>query len=290
MKRGHAGNQRSGSPRARDVLRGRAGGVASSARPDGDLTAVAPFDVSEFLTTAGSSRKIVSFRRGQVIFRQGDAADAVLFIQSGTVKLSVVSDRGKEAVIAVLGPGAFFGEGVLTGAPCRLGHATAMDACAVLVIGKREMARRLASERSLASRFMAHLLARNVRVEADLVDQLFNSSERRLARALLLLARYGTDHASLRTLPKVSQETLAEMVGTTRSRVNFFMNKFRRLGFVEYNGDIRVHASLVNVILHDEGPGRFQEPDTASPPPGAAVGGHGPGRPRRAPAAPAARR
>ncbi len=163
----------------------------------------------------------------------------------------MVSERGKEAVVAVLGPGFFFGEGALTGAPRRLGHAIAMEASAVLVIDKDEMGRRLSEHPTLASRFISHLLARNIRVEADLVDQLFNSSEKRLARALLLLARYGTEEAPHRTLPRISQEVLAEMVGTTRSRVNLFMNKFRRLGFLEYNGGIKVHSSLLSVVLHD---------------------------------------
>jgi CRP-like cAMP-binding protein len=172
-------------------------------------------------------------------------------VQQGEVE--VLHRRGdKEFCLAVLGPGAFFGEGALTGTPCRLGHAIALESSAVLVIDKDEMTERLAGEPSLAARFISHLLARNARVESDLVDQLFNSSERRLARALLLLARYGTEHAPHRTLPRVSQETLAEMVGTTRSRVNFFMNKFRRLGFVEYNGEIKVHGALLNVVLHDD--------------------------------------
>lgn len=210
------------------------------------------FDVETFLATAGVSRTIARYRPSEPIFRQGEEASAVMFVQSGTVKLSVVSQRGKEAVVAVLGPGAFFGEGALTGAPRRLGHATALERCAVLVIDRDEMTQRLADEPALASRFIAHLLARNVRVEADLVDQVFNSSERRLARALLLLARYGTEHAPYRTLPRISQEVLAGMVGTTRPRVNYFMNKFRRLGFVEYNGEIKVHHSLVNVVLHDD--------------------------------------
>ena len=232
----------------------------------------ADFDLDEFLGTAGASRRIVTYRRGQAIFHQGDPADAVLFIQSGTVKLSVVSDRGKEAVVAVLGPGAFFGEGALTGTPRRLGHATALDSVAVLAIERDEMTQRLAGEPSLASRFIEYLLARNVRVEADLVDQLFNLSERRLARVLLLLARYGTEHAPHRTLPKVSQEMLAEMVGTTRSRVNFFMNKFRRLGFVEYNGEIKVHSSLLNLVLHDDTLRHGTDPD--APAPAAARAGH----------------
>ena len=209
------------------------------------------FDVQEFLGTAGLSRRIAKYRRGQSIFRQGDAASTVLYVQAGSVKLSVVSQRGKEAVVAVLGPGLFFGEGALTGAPRRLGHATAMEASAVLVVDKDEMTHRLSQQPALASRFIAHLLVRNIRVEADLVDQLFNSSEKRLARALLLLARYGTEEAPHRTVPKISQEVLAEMVGTTRSRVNFFMNKFRKLGFVEYNGGIKIHNSLLSVVLHD---------------------------------------
>ena len=209
------------------------------------------FDVQAFLGTAGLSRKIVKYRRGQAIFRQGGDADTVLYVQTGSVKLSVVSERGKEAVVAVLGPGAFFGEGALTGAPRRLGHATALEASAVLMIGKNEMAQRLSEHPNLASRFMTHLLERNIRIEADLVDQLFNSSEKRLARALLLLARYGTEETPHRTLPRISQEVLAQMVGTTRSRVNFFMNRFRKLGFVEYDGRIRVHNSLLSVVLYD---------------------------------------
>lgn len=210
------------------------------------------FDVPEFLGSPGLARRVRKYRAGQVIYRQGDSAEAVLFIQSGTVKLSVVSGRGKEAVVAVLEAGAFFGEGALTGGSRRLSQATAIESSTVLDIDKDEMAKRLADHTALASRFIEHLLVRNIRVEADLVDQLFNSSERRLARTLLLLARYGTDEAPHKTLPKISQEVLAEMVGTTRSRVNFFMNKFRRLGFVEYTGSgiIRVHQSLVGVVLH----------------------------------------
>lgn len=209
------------------------------------------FDVEAFLGTAGLSRRIARYRRGQAIFRQGGDADSVLYLQTGSVKLSVVSDKGKEAVVAVLGPGCFFGEGALTGAPRRLGHATALEACTVLVVGRDEMSRRLDEHPALASRFITHLLERNIRVEADLVDQLFNSSEKRLARALLLLARYGTAETPHRILPRISQEVLAQMVGTTRSRVNFFMNRFRKLGFVEYDGRIKVHSSLLNVVLHD---------------------------------------
>ena len=209
------------------------------------------FDVQAFLGTAGRSRRIARYRRGQTIFRQGDEADTVLYVQSGSVKLSVVSQKGKEAVVAVVGARCFFGEGALAGAPRRLGHAAALEPSAILVISKEEMARRLGEQPTLASRFIAHLLARNIRVEADLVDQLFNSSEKRLARVLLLLARYGTDEAPHWTLPRISQEVLAQMVGTTRSRVNYFMNRFRRLGFVEYDERIRVHSSLLSIVLHD---------------------------------------
>jgi CRP-like cAMP-binding protein len=209
------------------------------------------FDVKAFLGTGGRSRQVARYRRGQAIFRQGDEADSVLYVQNGSVKLSVVSEKGKEAVVAVIGPGCFFGEGALTGAPRRLGHATALEASNVLTIDKDEMAQRLTEHPTLASRFIAHLLARNIRVEADLVDQLFNSSEKRLARTLLLLARYGTEETPHRTLPKISQEVLAQMVGTTRSRVNYFMNRFRRLGFVEYDGRIRIHSSLLSIVLLD---------------------------------------
>jgi CRP-like cAMP-binding protein len=220
---------------------------ATKRRSDGDL----PFELRSFLDSAGVARRVVKYRSGQGIYRQGGAADTVMYVQSGGVKLSVVSKVGKEAVVAILGPGNFFGEGALTGAPVRLGNATAMEPSSVLVIGKDEMARLLHEHQTLSSRFIAHLLARNIRVEADLVDQLFNSSEKRLARALLLLARYGKQEDPHRTLPKISQEMLAEMVGTTRSRINFFMNKFRKLGFIEYNGGLRVHSSLLGVVLHD---------------------------------------
>lgn len=212
------------------------------------------FDLESFLNSSGLARRIRRLGGGRAIYRQGDPADSVLYVQSGTVKLSVVSGRGKEAVVAVVGAGAFFGEGALTGAPRRLSHATALEPCTLLEVEKREMARCLDDQPALAARFIEHLLARNIRVEADLVDQLFNSSERRLARALLLLARYGIEEAPHKTLPRISQEVLAEIVGTTRSRVNFFMNKFRRLGFVDYSGSgvIRVHQSLLGVVLHQE--------------------------------------
>ena len=208
------------------------------------------FDVQTFLDSAGVARKIAQYRRSAVIFSQGDPAADVFYIQEGSVKLSVLSRTGKEAVVAMLGPGDFFGEGCLAGQPRRMATASAMSPSAVLVVEKPQMIEVLHTQTSLAERFLSHMLARNIRIEEDLVDQLFNSSEKRLARALLLLARYGKDDQPLR-LPKLSQETLAEMVGTTRSRVNFFMNKFRDLGFIEYNGDIKVNSALLTVVLHD---------------------------------------
>jgi CRP/FNR family transcriptional regulator, cyclic AMP receptor protein len=212
----------------------------------------ATFDVQAFLDSAGAARKMVTYRRSDTIYSQGDACETVMYLQHGRVKLSVLSHAGKEAVVAVLGPGDFFGEGALADQSVRIGTATAMMDTAVLVIEKHEMMRVLREQHAFSERFIAHMLARNIRVEADLVDQLFNSSERRLARTLLLLARYGgKEGGDERVLPKVSQETLAEIVGTTRSRVNFFMNKFKKLGFIDYNGDITIHSSLVSVVLHD---------------------------------------
>jgi CRP/FNR family transcriptional regulator, cyclic AMP receptor protein len=209
------------------------------------------FDVQTFLDSAGAARKIVTYAHTDVVFSQGDACGTVMYLQYGRVKLSVLSHTGKEAVVAVLGPGDFFGEGALADQAVRIGTATAMTESTVLVIEKHEMIRVLHEQPAFSDRFIAHMLARNIRVEADLVDQLFNSSEKRLARTLLLLARYGKEGNHERVLPKVSQATLAEMVGTTRSRVNFFMNKFKKLGFIDYNGDITVHSSLVSVVLHD---------------------------------------
>lgn len=209
------------------------------------------FDVQDFLDSAGAARSIVRFGPGRVIFAQGARASSVFYIQDGRVKLSVLSAGGKEAVVAVLGQGDFFGEGCLAGQPVRMGTATALVPTTALRIQKREMQRALHDQPELSDRFIAHVLARNIRVEEDLVDQLFNSSEKRLARALLLLARYGKDDLPLRTLPRLSQETLAEMVGTTRSRVNFFMNKFRKLGFIEYNGTLKINSSLLSIVLHD---------------------------------------
>ncbi len=218
--------------------------VATLAQP------IPPFELKKFLDSAGIKRKITKYPRSAVVFAQGDPATDVFYVQLGSIKLSVLSRTGKEAVVAILGPGDFFGEGCLAGQARRMASASVLSASTILVIEKPQMLEMLHEEPALADRFLTHMLARNIRIEEDLVDQLFNSSEKRLARALLLLARYGKEDQPLR-LPKLSQETLAEMVGTTRSRVNFFMNKFRELGFIEYNGDIKVNSSLLTVVLHD---------------------------------------
>ncbi|MGB8474755.1 MAG: Crp/Fnr family transcriptional regulator [Candidatus Acidiferrum sp.] len=210
-----------------------------------------PFDPQVFLDTAGVSRKIAEFKRHESIYTQGDGADSVMYIQKGGVKLSVINGSGKEAVVAMFGPTDFFGEGCMAGQMVRMGTATAMTPTTILVIEKDELLRVLHTEQDLSDHFIRYMLAHNIQVEEDLVDQLFNSSEKRLARALLLLARYGKQDHPVRILPKVSQETLASMVGTTRSRVNFFMNKFRKLGFIEYNGKIKVNKSLLTVVLHE---------------------------------------
>ena len=202
-------------------------------------------------TRPESHERSWSIRAAEVIFRQGDPCKSVLYIQRGGVKLSVLSKTGKEAVVAMLGPGDFFGEGCLAGQAVRMGPATATESSTILLVNKAEMGSLLHQQHALSDRFIAHMLARNIRIEEDLVDQLFNSSEKRLARTLLLLARYGKHDAPVRAIPKVSQETLAEMVGTTRSRVNFFMNKFKRLGFIEYKDGLKVNNSLLTVILHD---------------------------------------
>ncbi len=212
---------------------------------------LAAFDLHEFLSSTNTTGTAAKYRRSAVIFSQGDPAATVLYIQQGSVKLSVLSRSGKEAVVAVLDAGAFFGEGCLAGQPRRMATARALTATTLLAVAKDDMTRMLHDQPSLADRFLTHMLARNIRIEEDLVDQLFNSSEKRLARTLLLLARYGQADKPQRMLPKLSQETLAEIVGTTRSRVNFFMNKFRDLGFIEYNGGIKVNSSLMSVILHD---------------------------------------
>jgi CRP-like cAMP-binding protein len=209
-----------------------------------------PFDPEVFLHAAGPSRNVTPYRRGAVVFAQGDAADDVKFLQDGAIKISIVARGGKEAVVGILGPGDFFGEGTLAGQARRIETATAIAPSSVLAIPTDVISRLLADEPPFAKRFLAHMLERNVRIEADLVDQLFNSSEKRLARALLLLERYGHGPAP-RALPRISQEVLAEMIGATRSRVNFFMNKFRKLGFIEYNGTLKVNASLLSVVLHD---------------------------------------
>lgn len=212
------------------------------------------FDVETFLNASGPGTRAVSFKASATIYSQGNPADAVLFVQKGNVRLSVLAGSGKEAVVGVIGPGNFFGEGALAGQPIRLGSATAMSACTVLIVPLQQMKRLLHEQHPLSERFLAHMLARNSRLEADLVDQLFNNSEKRLARTLLLLARYGKPDGPRHVLPKMSQEVLAEIVGTTRSRVNVFMNKFRRLGFIEYNGDIVVHHALLSVVLLDTPP------------------------------------
>jgi CRP-like cAMP-binding protein len=209
------------------------------------------FDVKLFLDSAGLGRKVAKFRAKQTVFVQGDPAIQVMYIQEGGAKLTVVNKTGKEAVVAILGPGDFLGEGCLAGQTNYLVTATTISPTSVLVIERNEMIRALHEEHAFSDRFIAYMLGRNIRVEADLIDQLFNSSEKRLARTLLLLARYGASGHPHKTLPKVSQEMLAEMVGTTRSRVNFFMNKFRKLGFIQYNGEIQVNDSLLSVVLHE---------------------------------------
>jgi CRP/FNR family cyclic AMP-dependent transcriptional regulator len=211
------------------------------------------FDAQDFLDSSGIAKTVVEYARGETIFSQGDICEDVLYIQIGGVKLSVLSKTGREAVVAMLGPGDFFGEGCLAGQPVRMGSAVAITPSVVLLIAKEKMVRLLHKQHGMSDRFISHMLSRNIRIEEDLIDQLFNSSEKRLARALLLLARYGKQDKPIRMVPKVSQETLAKMVGTTRSRVNFFLNKFKKLGFIEYDGQIplKVNNSLLSVVLHD---------------------------------------
>jgi CRP-like cAMP-binding protein len=209
------------------------------------------FHLQEFLDSAGLSRTIAKYAKSAVIFSQGDPATEVMYLQQGSVKISVLSKTGKEAIVAMLSRGEFFGEGCLAGQSRRMATATAMGATTVLVVEKEHMVKMLHDEPELSDRFRIHMLARNIRVEEDLVDQLFNSSEKRLARTLLLMARYGQESTPQQVVHQLSQETLAEMVGTTRSRVNFFMNKFRDLGFIEYNGGLKVNSSLLSVVLHD---------------------------------------
>jgi CRP-like cAMP-binding protein len=211
-----------------------------------------PFDPKKFLATIGEGRKVVAFPKKKAIFTQGDAADAVFYIQEGKVRLTVVSKVGKEATLGILSEGEFFGEGGLAGQSVRMGSATAMTDCELLRIDKKAMMLALHREHAFSDMFVAYLLARNIRYEEDLVDQLFNSSEKRLARLLLLLAHFGKEGVPETVIPKISQETLAEMIGTTRSRVSFFMNRFRELGFLDYGGSgLQVHSSLLNVVLHD---------------------------------------
>jgi len=209
------------------------------------------FNIEQFLESGGVSGTVVERRSGQAVYTQGDPCDSVLYIRRGGVKLQVLSHAGKEAIVAILGPGDFFGEGALAGQPVRMSTAIATSATTLLVVERQKMTRLLHEQHALSDRFLAYVLARNIRVEADLIDQLFNSSEKRLARTLLLLARYGKQDTPHRVLPRISQEMLAEMVGTTRSRVNFFMNKFKKLGFIEYNGELKVNDSLLSVVLHD---------------------------------------
>jgi CRP/FNR family transcriptional regulator, cyclic AMP receptor protein len=209
------------------------------------------FNAQAFLESAGIAKKILHFRRGETIFTQGDPCTHVLYIQKGNVKLSVLSKAGREAVVAMLGAGEFFGEGCLAGQPVRMGTAKATADSSILLIDKQRMVRLLHKQHAMSDRFIAHMLARNIRIEEDLIDQLFNSSEKRLARTLLLLARYGKRDNPVRAVPAISQETLAEMVGTTRSRVNFFMKKFQRLGFIDYRNGLKINDSLLTVVLHD---------------------------------------
>ena len=213
------------------------------------------FDPKTFLATIGEGRKILVFAKGQTIYAQGDPADAVFYVQKGKIRLTVVSKAGKEATIAILNEGSFFGEGALAGQLLRMGSVAAMTDCELLRVDKKAMMSALHREHAFSDVFVAYLLARNIRYEEDLVDQLFNSSEKRLARVLLLLSHFGKEGIPEAVVPKISQETLAEMIGTTRSRVSFFMNRFRKLGFIEYSGGmeggLQVHSSLLNVVLHD---------------------------------------
>lgn len=236
---------------------------SSAVRPSRSATSKAPrsfqsansgktvFDVQSFLDSAGLKRKVTQFLSKETIFAQGDLAKNVFYIQEGSVKLAVVNESGKEAVVAILGPGDFLGEGCLAGQSNCMASATALVPTTALVIEKAEMIRVLHGEHEFSDRFIAYMLTRNIRVEADLIDQLFNSTEKRLARTSLLLAHFGEHGKPEKVIPQMSQETLAEIIGTTRSRVNFFMNKFRKLGFIQYNGEIHVHNSLLSVVLHD---------------------------------------
>lgn len=241
------------------ILRERAGIMFRSVAPEKPLMPAAipakktnDFSPLKFLATIGDGRRVVTFVRKQTVFKQGDAADAVFYIQEGKVSLTVVSKNGKEATLGILGQGDFFGEGSLAGQRLRMGSANALTDCELLRIDKKAMMTALHREHAFSDLFVAYLLVRNIRYEEDLVDQLFNSSEKRLARLLLLLAHFGKESAPPSVIPKINQETLAEMIGTTRSRVSFFMNRFRKMGFIDYDGDgMQVHSSLLNVVLHD---------------------------------------
>ncbi len=213
----------------------------------------AAFNAQAFLDSAGVAKTVVKYGRGESIFAQGDPCRHVMYIKTGGVKLSVLSKTGKEAVVAMLGPGDFFGEGCLAGQASRMGSATAITPSSILLVRKSKMVQLLHKQHAMSDRFISHMLARNIRIEEDLIDQLFNSSEKRLARTLLLLARYGKRDKPARVVPKISQATLAEMVGTTRSRVNFFLNKFKKLGFIEYDGELplKINSSLLSVVLLD---------------------------------------
>jgi CRP/FNR family transcriptional regulator, cyclic AMP receptor protein len=213
--------------------------------------AILHFDPHIFLTKVGEGRTIADYRKNQKVFSQGDPADSIFYIQNGKVKLTVISKQGKEAVVGILGTADFFGEGCLAGQPLRMATATAMSACSIARLEKRSTVRVLHDEPTFSELFLTYLLARNIRLEEDLVDQLFNSSEKRLARVLLLLANFGKEGKPEPVIAKISQETLAEIIGTTRSRVSYFMNKFRRLGLIDYNGGLQVHSSLLNIVLHD---------------------------------------
>ena len=219
----------------------------------GAAKAVPVFNVQAFLDSAGVAKTVVEYGRGDAILTQGDACEHVMDIQAGGVKLSVLSKTGREAVVAMLGPGDFFGEGCLAGQPFRMGSATAITTSTILLVGKEKMVQLLHKQHRMSDRFISHMLARNIRIEEDLIDQLFNSSEKRLARTLLLLARYGKQDKPVRVVPKIPQDTLAEMIGTTRSRVNFFLNNFKKLGFIEYKGErpLKINSSLLSVVLHD---------------------------------------
>jgi len=214
---------------------------------------VPPFSAQAFLDSAGVAKTVAQYGRNEAIFSQGDISEHVMYIRVGGVKLSVLSKTGREAVVAMLGPGDFFGEGCLAGQRLRMGSATAITPSEILLVRKAEMVRLLHRQHAMSDRFITHMLSRNIRIEEDLIDQLFNSAEKRLARALLLLARYGKQDRPARVVPTLSQETLAEMIGTTRSRVNFFLNKFKKLGFIEYDGErpLKINSSLLSVVLHD---------------------------------------